>query len=134
MKHNLLEKVDELFKESDNLSVDKLESFVHDTLIFFEELRGILATGTEEEKKEALEFSMKLQHKFQQLAEKTYDKMGMTEEQVKHFLKQSNFPEKEWNTIQKIDGEMSDYQKNVLGETPKSQAKRHKFPTWREKI
>ena len=80
-----------------------MEEFVHETLKFFDQLRITLETGAEEEKKEALKDSEELQGKLQLYAQKAYEKIGISPEDVKNFLaKGSNFSGADWRHLQML--------------------------------
>jgi hypothetical protein len=116
------EKFEKLFKEIEGLtdaqSLPKMESFVHDSLQFFEFIRVKLSSEDEEERKEAMNLAQKLQDKLTQQTEKALKASGMNEDQLQSFLAQpSNFNPEEWATFEKSQKEIQDYQSTVFTST-----------------
>lgn len=140
MKKTILEKADELIQTGQSLNVNTIETFVHETLKFFEELRTILINGSPEEKKEALEVSRQLQEKLQSYAQNAYAAMGKTPEEANNLLQARNFSDNEWNTFQNIQKEIDDYKHTVIDPLhPSTATKAPKKPElprseWRQKI
>jgi hypothetical protein len=131
MTNNLTKKLDAFFKNPTALTMAQMEEFVHETLKFFDQLRTILETGTEEEKQEALKDSQELQEKLQVYAQKAYEKTGMSPEDIKNFLaKGSNFPAADWQHLQNAQKELSEHREKST--PPKPKTKRHE--KWGKKI
>lgn len=120
-KHNILEKIDELFGDGSPPDVSKLTTLVQESLHFFEDLRTKLESPKTEEKNEAIDMAKQLQQKLEGLADQSLAASGMTKEEVQELLRNpSNFNEKDWNTYQSVDKEIKEYQKEVLKSAPTS--------------
>jgi hypothetical protein len=115
MKTKILEKFDEIFSDLNNLSPEKLETLVHESLKFFDDLKVALDSPNEEEKKEALKIAQQLQKKLEEQAEKAYKASGMTKEQISAFMENpANFSQEEWAAFQSAKTELFDFQKDIL--------------------
>jgi hypothetical protein len=127
---NVLEKFDALFKDAEDLTIPQLESFVHEVLKFFETLRTTLISGTNEEKKEALEIATKLQKKLEDLSQKAYQKSGMNPDQISSFLSNSqNFSPEEWKTFTNVENEIGEYDKDLKNQIKPPQPAKKKGPS-----
>jgi hypothetical protein len=119
MAHKFEEKIDQFFKELDNISdsksFPKMEGFVHEALGFFEYIQEKLASEDEEERKKALEMAQKLQEKLLEQTEKAFKSTGMSEDQLQSFLTQpSNFKPEEYQSFEKAQKEIRDFQNNLF--------------------
>jgi len=132
MQNNLLEKLDSLFSAQASMNMEQIEGFIHEVLKLFDDLRKTLVEGTEEEKKEALNIVQEVQSKLQILAQKAYEKIGMSEEEVKKFLASGHFPKADLHHFQQAQKEIEEYQKGL--EPGPKEHKTPKRPIWKEKI
>jgi hypothetical protein len=126
MTNNILEKIDGIFKHPESLTMQELEGFVHEMLGFFETLRTTMVTGTEDEKKEAMEMTQEVQQKLQILAQKAYEKTGMSEAEIQKFLTAGNFPKTDFKLFQNAQNEIEEYKK-AMEPPKKSKTPRHKI-------
>lgn len=118
MKKTILEKFDEIFSDIKNLNAEKLQTLVHESLKFFDDLKRALESPNEEEKNEALQIAQELQKKLEEQAQKAYKASGMTKEQIAKFTENSNnFSKEEWDSFKKAKEELFDFQKEVLKES-----------------
>jgi len=110
MTNNALEKFEALFKDFDSLSMDKIEQLVHESLKFFEALKEKLQSPNEEERKEAQQIALEIQKKLEEQAEKAFKATGLTRSELDAFLStQQNFTNEEWNTLERTQKELSEY-------------------------
>jgi hypothetical protein len=115
MTNNVLQKFDDLFKDLENLSMDKVESLVHESLKFFEALKGKLQSPNEEERKEAQKITEELQKKLEAQAEKAFEATGLNRNELDTFLRSpQNFSEQEWGTLQRTQQELSEYKTSLF--------------------
>jgi hypothetical protein len=115
MTNNVLQKFDDLFKNLDNLSMDKVESLVHESLKFFEHLKEKLQSPNEEERKEAQRLAEEVQKNLQAQAEKAYEATGLSRHELDNFLGSSaNFSSEEWGVLQRTQKELSEYQSGLF--------------------
>jgi len=113
-QHNMLDKFDQFFNNPEGLSMDKIESFVHESLRFLDFLRDKMENGTEEEKQKALKSAQELQKKMMEQAEKALKASGLSPKDLEKYLtQQNNFTPEEWDVLSKAKSEMSDYQKDM---------------------
>lgn len=129
MKSDILEKIDSLFGNMENLSMDKVEGLVHETLKFFEYLRNALTSNDEKERTEAMEVAKELQKKLEEQAEKAYKAAGLSPEEIQRMMKNpSNFLPEDWNVFEKVQKEISDYQKEAIPPVEEKGEKKRKAP------
>ena len=116
-KPNILEKIDELFSDTQAPDMQKLEVLISETLKFFEYIRVKLQSPDEKERTEALEMAQKLQHKLEGLADKSLSDSGMSRDQLFNLLANpTNFSGEEWKKYKAAEKEITDYRKEVLKE------------------
>jgi hypothetical protein len=123
MNNNLADKLEEFFKHPESLKMEQIEQFVHETLKVFDSLRTTLTNGTVEEKQEALKQAQEMQTKLQQVAERAYKKLGMSEEQVKKMLAEGSFPKDQMKHLEKAQQEINDYQNSIPGKNKENRPK-----------
>jgi hypothetical protein len=115
MEKNILEKFSQLFAKLDEPDVQMLGNLVQETLAFFEEVKTVLQTGTDEEKKEAVHLMHELEKKLEEQAEKAHKASGYTKEQIEEVLEDpKTFSEEEKESYEKIKKDLSSYQKDFL--------------------
>jgi len=116
-KPNILEKIDELFGDSQAPDMQKLELLISETLKFFEYIRVKMQSPNEEDRKEAIEMAQKLQQKLEGLADKSLASSGMSRDQLYTLLSNpNNFSGEEWKKFKAAEKEISDYRKDILKE------------------
>lgn len=131
MDKNLLDKIDDLFKNPQSLSMQQLEEFVHEVLKFFDALRTKMTTGTEEEKNEALKEAQEMQQKLQQYAQKAYEKLGMSESDIQKYLAQGKFLPEDMKHFHNAEKEINEFKKTL---NPAKLTSRNKKSEWGNKI
>lgn len=118
MKEKILEDFDKIIKDLESPTIAKLEVLVNECLKFFDDLKHIIETGSDEDKKEALELSKKIQKKLEERSDKAYSASGMDKKQIDEALKDpQNFSEEDWTTFSKIKKDISEYQGDVIKKT-----------------
>ena len=113
MNNPIIDKIESMFNKSQNLTMPQVEEFVHEVLRFFDTLRDTLTKGSEDEKKEALKEAQEMQQKLQLVATKAYEKLGMSESEIKKYLEQGNFPPEEIKHFRNAEKEIQDFKKNI---------------------
>lgn len=114
-KPNILEKIDELFGDSQAPDMQKLEVLISETLKFFEYIRSQMQSPKEKDRQEAIEMAQKLQQKLEGLADKSLASSGMSRDQLYTLLANpNNFSGEEWKKFKDAEKEISDYSKDVL--------------------
>ncbi len=113
MNNPIIDKIESMFNKSQTLTMTQVEEFVHEVLKFFDTLRDKLTTGSEDEKKEALKEAQEMQQKLQLVASKAYEKLGMSEAEIKKYLEQGTLPLEEMKHFRNAEKEIQDFQKNL---------------------
>jgi hypothetical protein len=115
MSSKSLKNFDELFKDLNTFSPDKIENLVHESLKLFEYLRDKLQSTDPQEREKAMVLAQELQKKLEEQAEKALKETGMDRAQLEQFLaSQSNFAPEEWNVLEKTQQELSAYQADLI--------------------
>ncbi len=131
-KPTFLENIDEIFfndPKKQGPDIQKLETLIRESLQFFDEIRTQLQSPKEEERKEAMDQAKALQHKLEDLADKSLAEAGMTREQLTDLLANpQNFAKEDWDSYKKAEEEISTYKKEVL-KTPEQTSKKKKTKT-----
>jgi len=122
MDNNLANKLDEFFKNPESVNMEQIEQFVHETLKIFDSLRTTMMNGTAEEKQAALKQAQEMQTKLQQVAERAYNKLGMSEEQVQKMVSEGKFPKDQRSHLEKAQQEINDYQNSLAKDRPRPKA------------
>lgn len=120
LNDKIFDTLDQLFADP-KVSMDKMEEFARQTIRFFEKLKDIFSSGTEEEKKQALEFAQKMQTKLEGYAHATYEKLGLNEESVQKMLNPKNFSKEDWEAFQATNEHLADFQHSLIKEHPKTE-------------
>jgi len=113
MNEDIMKKLGRVLEDPKGLSLEQMEDFVHEMLRFFDQLKNILSTGNEEEKKEALKSAYDIQDKLQELAKKAYDQAGLSEEEIKRLLASGAFPDKNLKVFKKAQEEIQEYRQGL---------------------
>jgi hypothetical protein len=127
MANNLTKKLDELFK---NPSMDKMEELTRETIQFFDQIRTIMETGTEEEKKAAMKESQEMHKKLLKYTKLAYEKSGMSEEEIKKLLEKGNFSADDFRLFKNAEKGIQEFREKPT-KRPRTKKHRHK---WGEKI
>lgn len=86
MSDNILDEFNEILKSLDDLSPDKIQAFMVKILELFKKIHFNAEHGTEEEKKEALDFAAKIQNRFGKLQSKIDKNPGVDSGQFKNLF------------------------------------------------
>jgi len=93
----------EFFNVGEQPTMKNFEAMLEKAFKFSQKLQDKLLNGTEEEKKELQEFMQEMQKKVEAEKEKLFEKIGITENDIKDFLSsKENFSDAEWNAIQEV--------------------------------
>jgi len=100
----------DFFNQNDEIKMEKFKETLEETVRFSEKLKDKLISGTKEEKEELHEFLQEMQTKIEEEKNKMFQKIGVSEEDLKTFLtNKDNFSESEWSAMQEM--------KNYIQET-----------------
>lgn len=114
MRYNkFIEKLDQILENPQDINMSQLESLLFETLKFFDSVRERLASSDPEEREQAVKEAAEMQEKLNQVTEKIYAKTGLTKEKAEQILSNpANFKPEDWETMQNIEKELSQFQKN----------------------
>jgi hypothetical protein len=92
----------------------QLESILIDTLKFFDSIRGKLTSEDLDVRAKALDEAAEMQDKLNQIADKMYEKTGLTKEKAQQILSNpSNFKSEDWETMKNMEKELGHFQKGL---------------------
>jgi hypothetical protein len=132
LNSTILHTLDQLYDNKSSLNIQQLEGLVRETLSFFELLRFRIESpeSTFALKEEALDLGSQVQHKLEDLANKSLEESGLTKEQLDQILSNPrNFEPSDWEIYIKADEEIANYQKSLEKTPPKATARFRKFKT-----
>lgn len=118
----------DVFNQDEDVKFEKFKDTLEETVKFSEKLKDTFLNGTEEEKQELQEFLEDMQSKIENEKNKLFQKMGISEEELKAFVtNKDNFSETEWNAMQ----EMKNYLQEVIDPSEKEpkRVKKHRSKT-----
>ena len=112
------EKIDELeklYSEINELTPEKMEMLVSESIKTFEQILGQMNSGSEEEKKEAVKAAERLRENLEKQAQKAVDKLKISTDELEAFASNpDNFSEEEWEALQRAKGDLESYQTDVV--------------------
>ena len=115
----------DFFNQDEEIKIEKFKETLERTVEFSEKVKDVFINGTKEEKEQLQEFLSQMQEKIETQKNKMFEKMGVSEEELKEFItNQENFSESEWSSMQGV----KDYVQETVGED-KPQVRRKKSKT-----
>jgi len=101
-------KIMEQFKQTIEGDPVKLEDLCQNSLEFFQKVQDVIQTGTDKEKKEAVDMMSDMYQSLLSETKHLTENVGMTEEQLMNFAENSNnFDPSQWKLIQETRETMS---------------------------
>lgn len=134
MKHS--QKLEALFNDMTDISPEKMEALVRESVIAFEEIIKQLQSDDEKQRDEAHKTAEKLRDTLEKQSIKALEAISMDAEELEAFTNNpENFSPEEWEALQKAKKDMASFQqemtkKGVLpnGEPVKTNKKKKKAP------
>jgi len=109
-----VEKIKKMFDNIEDLTPEKLQGVVHESIKVFEEIIGKLNSPNEEERQKAMKCAAELRDLLQEQARAAMQKSGLSQEQVSKMLHDpSNFSPEEWKAFQGAKDELTTYEKEL---------------------
>lgn len=125
-----IKELTKMFENFDQVTPDKMESLVNESIKTFESIIANLDSPDEEERNKAMKAAEELRVALEDQAKNALKKAGMDEETVNKYINSSeNFLENEWKAIEHAKDEIEDYQKELtdkglIEEKPKASPKK----------
>ena len=118
---------DEESKLNEDSKVEKFQENLEKLAMFSEKIKDRVANGSEKEREELQDFLSELQGKIETEKSKLFEKIGVSEEDLKAFLSdKKNFSDEEWSAMQ----EMKTYLKqNAMPQEVTKKVKRRRSKT-----
>lgn len=131
MANAVIEKIDELFGHPEKFTPENMESLVHETLKFFNDLKEQLTSSDEKVRNEALKLAAEIKSKLEEQALALCESLGMDPQALEAYVSTpANFSTDEWQSIAKAKTELQNYKEAVQqfekGETPVKKALKKK--------
>ncbi len=122
---SIINKIDKMISSTGQVTPAELQQFAVDTIGFFENLKTVFLSGTEEDKKAAAQLCIDLQKKFEIMNNRIYKAMGITPEQASKFLKPAHYTKEEWQTMQNIQNNVENIKKGTLSSEELERSRTH---------
>ncbi len=138
MNYNL-DKLDELFGDINDITPEKMESLVKESIKAFEKVITQLNSSDEKEREEAKKAAEKLRDTLEKHSRKAMESINMSSKELEAFTSNpNNFSAEEWEAMQQAKQDLMAYQKDmaqkgyVPGQTEEKEqgAKKRKKPLW----
>lgn len=115
MNHTILQKIDKLFGSPDQFSPENMETLVHETIQFFNELKTKLESSDEKVREEALQTASLLKTKLEEQALKLCESIGMDPQSLESYISSpANFSSEEWQAMEKAKSEIKNYKDSAM--------------------
>jgi hypothetical protein len=128
MKPSVLDKIEELFGNPEKFTPENLESIIHETVTFFNELKANVESPDNKVREEALKLAASLQTKLEEQALALCEAVGMDPKAIESYINTpSHFSPDEWVAMEKAKAELEGY-KNAVSELESGKAPKFKKP------
>jgi len=108
------------FDLDDEAKTKRFQEVLEETMRFSEKIKDRIANGSEEEREELKVFLDELQVKIEEEKNKMFQKIGISEDELKEFLNnRENFSDEEWRSMT----EVKDYMKQSINPMEKKPKK-----------
>jgi hypothetical protein len=109
-----MDKIQEIFGDPEKFSPEKIESLIHDTLKFFNELRQKLESSNEKDREEALNIANSLKAKLEEQAQALCQSVGMDPKTLENYINDpANFSSAQWQAMSQAKTNLSDYKEEI---------------------
>ncbi len=128
-----VEKLEELFNDISEITPEKMEMLVKESIKAFEQIVSQLNSPDEQKRKEAQATAEKLRDTLEKQSMKALEAVNMSAKELEAFTtNKENFSPEEWEALQKAKKELESYQKEMTGKEPGEElaAKKKKKPLW----
>ena len=114
MKNKPIDQLRELLVKPENMTVDRMDCLVRNTMNFFNRFIEIIKSGNKEEKEQALkelaEFKEELQVGISTIAEQT----GLSQKDLPQVVNDpENFSKEQWNSMQEINEALNEFNTTI---------------------
>ncbi len=114
MKDNI-KKLEELFNDLSDITPEKMETLVKESVKAFEQILLQLNSGDEKQRKEAQGVAEKLRDTLEKHSFKALEAINMNAKELEAFTNNpDNFSPEEWEAMQKAKNELESYQKEMM--------------------
>jgi hypothetical protein len=115
MSNAVLEKIEELFGNPEQFTPGNMESLIHETVKFFNDLKTQLESPDEKVREEALKVASQLKTKLEEQALALCESIGMDPAALESYINTpANFSNDEWQAMEKAKGEIDNYKQAVV--------------------
>ena len=120
MTQDLIKKLKESFGDLSNLSPDKMQELIQDTLETFRYLQGKMESKDPADREDAVQVALKLKEAFEEEANKLYESIQMDPERVTEFMENpTNFSKEDWEAVSAMTSDLKEFRKEI---TPQNRA------------
>ncbi len=131
-----LNDLEALLGDISDLTPEKMDKLVKESIGAFEELVNLMNNGSEEDKKKAMEGAEKLRENLEKQAEKAVEQLKISTDELDTFIENpDNFSEEEWEALQKAKGDLDSFKSTLFQkDEPKKESvkgnKKKQKPVW----
>lgn len=138
MNYNL-DRLDELFGDINDITPEKMESLVKESIKAFEKVITQLNSSDEKEREEAKKAAEKLRDTLEKHSRKAMESINMSAKELEAFTSNpNNFSPEEWEAMQQARQDLMAYQKDMAQkglmpgqmEEKEQGAKKRRKPLW----
>ncbi len=109
-----IEKLEELYKEINELTPDKMDMVVSESIHTFEQILEKLNEGTKEEKEAAMQHAKRLKSQLEKQADDAMQALKISKDELNAYASdKKNFSEEEWAALSKAREELSSYREHI---------------------
>ncbi len=110
-----VEELNKLYKNLSSITPDKLDNLITQSIQTFEKIVSKIQSGSEEEKKEAVQFAEQLRDSLEGQANQALSNLKMNPEEIEKFTESmENFSENEWDTLSRAKKDIKEYQEELI--------------------
>lgn len=114
-----LEELEKLFSDLSDVTPEKMETLVGESIKAFEGILSKIHSEDEKEKKEGLELAEKLRGTLEKQAYKALDAAKMSAAELEEFTNNpENFNDEEWRALERAKTDIEAYQKDIMKREP----------------
>lgn len=109
-----VQKLEALYEGITELTPEKMDTLISESIHTFEQILEKLNSGSEEEKEVAMEYAKRLRQQLETQAEKALGELKVSSEELEEYANnKENFTEEEWEALRKAKEELASYQDHI---------------------
>lgn len=119
MSNAIMDKIEEIFGNPEKFSPENMESLIHETLKFFNELKKKLESPNEKDREEALSIANELKDRLEKQALALCQTVGMDPKTIENYINNpANFSSTEWQSMNQAKANLDEYKEEIAKTEP----------------